>query len=359
MLTAAIDGLGDQRSLVAAGRAGRRALRFGAPAAPPCLIRAMVPGGHRRTSSSLARVLLARPAAPLLEGDECTGVDDSVGRQAALADVEFAAACGGGGARPHHARIQRDRRLVIADRPHQLGDLGTRGPRAARHGSDLEAHHRAGHRVAKPHRQPVGDRDGMGARVADEHPVHARIDGAPRPVDELQPRVYAGDPRVIDLHLGVRVTADRGRPRPRRDDDTTTGRSERPGNPVRRSTLSSSSSEVPQRRGLQASAQRRNRSQTRCTAMAWGQSTRSTSVRRCVFEAEVTVSSLHLWVTQSMPLGRPAVEGKGGFYMRLCASYAIELAGGGRRFLGLHPCRIGEVPRLAFIQTIALLRFVL
>ena len=67
----------------------------------------MVPGGHRRTSSSFARVSLPRPAPALLERDERAGVDDAVGGQAALTDVELSPSCGGGRAGPGHPRIDR------------------------------------------------------------------------------------------------------------------------------------------------------------------------------------------------------------------------------------------------------------
>ena len=66
----------------------------------------MVPAGHCSTSSSLAWVRSRGQLRPFLESDEGARVDDAVGRQAALADVQFTTARGGGRARANHARIR-------------------------------------------------------------------------------------------------------------------------------------------------------------------------------------------------------------------------------------------------------------
>ena len=47
----------------------------------------------------------ARPAAAFLESDERTGVDDSIGRKAALTDVELSPARGGGRPGAHQPRV--------------------------------------------------------------------------------------------------------------------------------------------------------------------------------------------------------------------------------------------------------------
>ena len=101
---------------------------------------------------------VTRPASALLEGDERAGVDDSVGSQTALTDVELAATCGRCGTRPDHAGVQRNGGVVVG--PDQRGVLGVvLVGRARLRGGDVELHGGSGHRIAQSHRQPVGDRD--------------------------------------------------------------------------------------------------------------------------------------------------------------------------------------------------------
>jgi MinD-like ATPase involved in chromosome partitioning or flagellar assembly len=103
------NGLGDQRDFVITGRSrsGRRAVDGTAPPQPG--YRAGRPAQHL---FELCPGPLARPAAALFEGDERTGIDDAVGRQPALADVEFAPArrCRRPSAR--HSGIQPADRLI-------------------------------------------------------------------------------------------------------------------------------------------------------------------------------------------------------------------------------------------------------
>ena len=86
--------------------------------------------GARRPLQDLLELCsraLARPAPALLEGDQGAGVDDPVGSEAALADVEFSPARGGGRPGADHSRVDDVRRLSGRLRVCHSGDSSLSG----------------------------------------------------------------------------------------------------------------------------------------------------------------------------------------------------------------------------------------
>ncbi len=92
----------------------------GSGTGPPWRSRAMVPAASATTSSSLNRRAFAGPAATLLERDEGSGVDDPVGGEAALADVELR----GVWRRLQHQRDESDIELARGEIVLSVGHTG-------------------------------------------------------------------------------------------------------------------------------------------------------------------------------------------------------------------------------------------
>ena len=104
--------------------------RFGRPLPRDGFALAQPGDGPRRPLQYLLELCsgaCAWPAAAFFESDQGTGVDDSVGREAALTDVEFPPARGGGRPGAGKLRIDDGRRLSSRLRVCHYGDSSLSG----------------------------------------------------------------------------------------------------------------------------------------------------------------------------------------------------------------------------------------